>query len=57
MEGLEWGWRLSLGLALVPAVIFTVGTAFCPDTPNSVLEHDPDNVAKATEVTSPPSAI
>ncbi|KAK9908622.1 hypothetical protein WJX75_000533 [Coccomyxa subellipsoidea] len=50
VEGLEWGWRLSLGLALVPAVIFTVGTAFCPNTPNSVLEHDPDNVAKATEV-------
>ena len=50
MAGLEWGWRLSLGLALVPAVIFTLGTVFCPDTPNSVLEHDPNNVDKASKV-------
>jgi hypothetical protein len=50
VAGLEWGWRLSLGLALVPAVIFTLGTVFCPDTPNSVLEHDPNNVDKASKV-------
>ncbi|EIE25408.1 general substrate transporter, partial [Coccomyxa subellipsoidea C-169] len=41
------GWRWSLGIALVPALVFTIGVALCPDTPNSVLEHDPDNLAKA----------
>ncbi|CAL8466135.1 g5671 [Coccomyxa elongata] len=44
-----WGWRLSLGLACVPAVVFMAGTGFCPDTPNSILEHDPDNIEKARE--------
>ena len=33
-----WGWRLSLGLAAVPAGIVTAGSLFLPDTPNSLLE-------------------
>ncbi|KAH7296625.1 hypothetical protein KP509_26G031200 [Ceratopteris richardii] len=33
-----WGWRLSLGLAAVPAIIMTLGSAFLPDTPNSMIE-------------------
>ncbi|KAK8486470.1 hypothetical protein V6N13_077266 [Hibiscus sabdariffa] len=33
-----WGWRLSLGLAVVPAVVLTVGSYILPDTPNSILE-------------------
>ncbi|BDA51002.1 Sugar transport protein 9 [Coccomyxa sp. Obi] len=47
--GQEWGWRLSLGLACVPAVVFMAGTGFCPDTPNSILEHNPENLEKARE--------
>ncbi|MCO5561100.1 hypothetical protein L7F22_014721 [Adiantum nelumboides] len=33
-----WGWRLSLGLAAVPAAIMTLGSALLPDTPNSMIE-------------------
>ncbi|KAJ8768277.1 hypothetical protein K2173_021217 [Erythroxylum novogranatense] len=33
-----WGWRLSLGLAAVPATLMTVGGLFVPETPNSLIE-------------------
>lgn len=33
-----WGWRLSLGLAGVPAVLMTLSAIFLPETPNSILE-------------------
>ncbi|KAK9156202.1 hypothetical protein Sjap_003682 [Stephania japonica] len=33
-----WGWRLSLGLAAVPAIIVLVGSMCLPDTPNSIIE-------------------
>ncbi|KAJ1440104.1 Sugar/inositol transporter [Sesbania bispinosa] len=33
-----WGWRLSLGLAAVPALLMTVGGIFLPETPNSLIE-------------------
>ncbi|BDA41261.1 Sugar transport protein MST3 [Coccomyxa sp. Obi] len=45
----SWGWQLSLGLACIPAAVFMMGTGLCPDSPNSILEHDPDNVKKARE--------
>lgn len=33
-----WGWRLSLGLATVPAFLMFVGGIFLPETPNSLVE-------------------
>lgn len=33
-----WGWRVSLGLAGVPALVLTLGGIFLPDTPNSLIE-------------------
>ncbi|XP_039053176.1 sugar transport protein 5 isoform X2 [Hibiscus syriacus] len=34
----SWGWRLSLGLAVVPAVIMTMGALFISDTPSSLIQ-------------------
>lgn len=42
-----WGWRLSLGGAVVPAIIFIVGSLFLPDTPNSLIERGKVTEAKA----------
>lgn len=33
-----WGWRLSLGLAAIPATLMTVGGLLLPETPNSIIE-------------------
>ncbi|XP_004499639.1 sugar transport protein 14-like [Cicer arietinum] len=33
-----WGWRLSLGLATVPATFMFIGGCYCPETPNSLVE-------------------
>ncbi|CAN6273174.1 unnamed protein product [Urochloa humidicola] len=33
----RWGWRLSLGVGLVPATVILLGAALIPDTPNSLL--------------------
>ncbi|KAK1312132.1 Sugar transport protein 14 [Acorus calamus] len=33
-----WGWRLSLGLATVPAILMFVGGLFLPETSNSLVE-------------------
>uniref|UniRef100_A0A7N2KQM4 Major facilitator superfamily (MFS) profile domain-containing protein n=2 Tax=Quercus lobata TaxID=97700 RepID=A0A7N2KQM4_QUELO len=41
-----WGWRLSLGLAAVPAILMTIGSLFLPDTPNSILERGHTEKAK-----------
>ncbi|KVI11576.1 sugar transport protein 14 [Cynara cardunculus var. scolymus] len=37
-EKYKWGWRLSLGLATVPATLMFVGGLFLPETPNSLVE-------------------
>ncbi|XP_042400024.1 sugar transport protein 14-like [Zingiber officinale] len=33
-----WGWRLSLGLATLPATLMFLGGLFLPETPNSLVE-------------------
>ncbi|RDX61377.1 Sugar transport protein 5, partial [Mucuna pruriens] len=33
-----WGWRVSLGLAVVPAAVMTVGAFLITDTPSSLVE-------------------
>ncbi|CAJ2644381.1 unnamed protein product [Trifolium pratense] len=33
-----WGWRLSLGLAVVPAAVMTIGAFLITDTPSSLVE-------------------
>lgn len=41
-----WGWRLSLGGAMVPALIITVGSLILPETPNSMIERGNQDEAK-----------
>ena len=41
-----WGWRLSLGLCMVPATTLLLGGIFLDDTPNSLCERGhPEEVA------------
>ncbi|XP_065014116.1 hexose carrier protein HEX6-like [Musa acuminata AAA Group] len=42
-----WGWRISIGLAVLPATILALGTLFLPETPTSLIQHT-DSVHKAT---------
>ncbi|TXG47278.1 hypothetical protein EZV62_026572 [Acer yangbiense] len=41
-----WGWRLSLGGAMVPALIITIGALVLPDTPNSMIERGQHDEAR-----------
>ncbi|KAL1807543.1 hypothetical protein ACET3Z_024533 [Daucus carota] len=40
------GWRWSLGLAAVPALIMTMGAIFLPDTPNSFIQRGHNDKAR-----------
>ncbi|KAL8507483.1 hypothetical protein ACS0TY_018139 [Phlomoides rotata] len=42
-----WGWRLSLGGAMVPALIITVGSLILPETPNSMIERGRTDEARS----------
>ncbi|KAK4476946.1 hypothetical protein RD792_016115 [Penstemon davidsonii] len=42
----DLGWRLSLGLAALPAVAFIIGSLIVPDTPNSLIERGKQEEAK-----------
>ncbi|KAK4361038.1 hypothetical protein RND71_019990 [Anisodus tanguticus] len=44
---IDWGWRLSLGGAMVPALIITIGSLFLPETPNSMIERGKVDKAKS----------
>eukprot|EP00208_Stichococcus_sp_RCC1054_P006464 CAMPEP_0206148778 /NCGR_PEP_ID=MMETSP1473-20131121/37430_1 /ASSEMBLY_ACC=CAM_ASM_001109 /TAXON_ID=1461547 /ORGANISM="Stichococcus sp, Strain RCC1054" /LENGTH=462 /DNA_ID=CAMNT_0053546201 /DNA_START=189 /DNA_END=1578 /DNA_ORIENTATION=+ len=37
-EKTTWGWRLSLGIAIIPAIILFIGGLLLPETPNSLVE-------------------
>ncbi|KAL7142732.1 hypothetical protein ABFS83_08G143700 [Erythranthe nasuta] len=41
-----WGWRLSLGGAMVPALIITIGSLVLPETPNSMIERGHQDKAR-----------
>ncbi|KAK4439251.1 Sugar carrier protein C [Sesamum alatum] len=43
-----WGWRLSLGGAVVPALIIALGSLLLPETPNSLIERGKKNDARVT---------
>ncbi|KAK7385304.1 hypothetical protein VNO78_31020 [Psophocarpus tetragonolobus] len=36
----QWGWRVSLGVAVVPAILMTMGAFLIPDTPSSLVERN-----------------
>lgn len=44
---LSYGWRLSLGLAIIPAAIITVGSLLISDTPSSLVERGKVDKARA----------
>ncbi|EHA8591005.1 sugar transport protein MST6-like [Cocos nucifera] len=41
-----WGWRISLALVAIPAIVITLGSLFLPDTPNSLVERGHKEKAK-----------
>ncbi|XP_062219402.1 sugar transport protein MST1-like isoform X2 [Phragmites australis] len=43
-----WGWRLSLGVGIVPATIILLGAAFIPDSPNSLVLRGKVDEARAS---------
>ncbi|CAJ1949517.1 unnamed protein product [Sphenostylis stenocarpa] len=43
---LEYGWRVSLGIGAVPAIMLCVGALFLGDTPNSLIERGKIEAAK-----------
>lgn len=43
----DWGWRLSLALAIVPAAMLTIGAVLVPDTPNSLVSRNKEEEGRA----------
>jgi MFS family permease len=44
----HWGWRLSLGVGVVPAAVIIAGAALIPDTPNSLVLRGVHDEARAS---------
>jgi sugar porter (SP) family MFS transporter len=44
----RWGWRVSLGVGIVPAAVIIVGAALIPDTPNSLVLRGKADEARAS---------
>jgi MFS transporter, SP family, sugar:H+ symporter len=44
----DWGWRVSLGLAAIPATIIVMGALFVPDTPSSLVLRGEHEKARAS---------
>lgn len=44
----NWGWRVSLGAASVPAMIIVAGSLFVPDTPSSLMLRGKPEEARAS---------
>ncbi|XVE56420.1 hypothetical protein DITRI_Ditri04bG0007500 [Diplodiscus trichospermus] len=46
----NWGWRISLAMAAVPALVVTLSTLFLPETPNSLIQQNSNHHKKAKHV-------
>ncbi|KAL6650826.1 hypothetical protein ACP70R_009751 [Stipagrostis hirtigluma subsp. patula] len=44
----DWGWRVSLGIAVLPATIIVIGALFVPDTPSSLVLRGKPNKARTS---------
>jgi MFS family permease len=47
LVSVDWGWRLSLGLAAVPAIVLLLGGIFLPESPNSLIERGYNDSGRA----------
>ncbi|KAL0400981.1 UNVERIFIED_CONTAM: Hexose carrier protein HEX6 [Sesamum latifolium] len=47
----DWGWRISLLMAALPALVLIVGALFLPETPNSLIQqgHDHEKAKRLLE--------
>jgi MFS family permease len=45
-SNIESGWRISLGIGAVPAILLCIGSFFLGDTPNSMIERGQKEGAK-----------
>lgn len=46
VQSLQYGWRLVLGLAGLPGLLFTIGFLLLPETPHWLLQAGRDEEAK-----------
>ncbi|GFQ07728.1 hexose carrier protein hex6 [Phtheirospermum japonicum] len=43
-----WGWRISIAMAGVPAAVLAFGALFLPETPNSLIQNELDDLIEAS---------